>query len=211
MIRDPRSARSSGDRMKTFALCVAFVLWGSLAPGEEPKPDQDTPPTARAEIRRINITVFPHEVIVVRGEMVELAALREHLEKLVPDAKKPGVEVIVNPNSPKEMDLVPKIIQAAKDAGYTNVSYVAAKPEKPVITEINILLSKIGDIFVGDDVVAEKDLKTHLEKMVEEERRAKVRVVIRASRLVPHKKIADVSKLVKDVGFKDLVFRVIAE
>jgi biopolymer transport protein ExbD len=197
--------------MKTLALCAAFILWASLAPGEEPKPDQDAPPTARAEIRRINITVFPHEVIVVRGEMVDLAALREHLQKLVPDPKKPGVEVIINPNSPKEMDLVPKIIQAAKDAGYTNVSYISAKPEKPVITEISILVSRTGDIFVDENAVAEKDLKTHLGKLVEEERRSKVTVYVRASRMVPHRKIADVSKLVKDLGFKDLVFGVIAE
>jgi biopolymer transport protein ExbD len=143
--------------------------------------------------------------------MVDLAALREHLQKLVPDPKKPGVEVIINPNSPKEMDLVPKIIQAAKDAGYTNVSYISAKPEKPVITEISILVSRTGDIFVDENAVAEKDLKTHLGKLVEEERRSKVTVYVRASRMVPHRKIADVSKLVKDLGFKDLVFGVIAE
>jgi biopolymer transport protein ExbD len=197
--------------MKTLALCAALILGCSLAPGQEPKPAPDNTAPPPPDIRRINITVFPHEVIIVRGEMVELAALREHLEKLVPDAKKPGVEVIVNPNSPKEMDLVPKIIQAAKDAGYTNVSYNSAKLEKPVITEISILLSRTGDIFVGDSGVAEKDLKAHLQKLVEEERRTKVTVYIRASRLVLPRKIADVSKVVKDAGFKDLVFGVIAE
>jgi biopolymer transport protein ExbD len=197
--------------MKTLALCVAFILWGSLAPGEEPKPAPDNPPAPAPEIRRINITVFPHEVIIVRGEMVELAALREHLEKLVPDARKPGVEVIVNPNSPREMDVVPRIIQAATDAGYTNVSYISAKPEKPPITEISILISRTGDIFVDESGVAEKDLKAHIEKLVEEERRAKVSVYIRASRLVPPRKIADVSKLVHGLGFKDIVFGVIME
>lgn len=196
---------------RVYAVCALLALSASLAFGEEPRPEQDNPPIPSGEIKRIAITVFPDEVIVVRGKMVDLADLREHLQKLVPDAKKPGVEVTVIPNSKKEMDLVPRIIQLVKEAGYTNVSYVSAKPQKPRLTEFTILLSKTGELFVEDNLIEAKELKSHLEKLVEEERRPKVRVYIRASRLVQHKSITEISKLCQSLGFKDIVFGIIAE
>jgi len=194
-----------------YAVCGGLVLSAGLAFGEEPRPEQDNPPIPSGEIKHITISIFPDEVIVVRGKMVELANLREHLGKLVPDARKPGVEVTVVPNSKKEMDLVPRIIQLAKEVGYTNVSYISATTQKPKLTELTILLSKTGELFVEDTLITEKELKGHLEKLVEEERRPKVRVFIRASRLVPHKKIAEISKLCQSLGFKDIVFGIIAE
>jgi hypothetical protein len=51
--------------MKIVALCAAFILWGSLVPGEEPKPAPDAPAPPAAEIRRINITVYPDRKSVV--------------------------------------------------------------------------------------------------------------------------------------------------
>jgi biopolymer transport protein ExbD len=162
-------------------------------------------------LKRIPITVYPHEVIVVRGKMVEMKDLKTHLAGLVPDTRKTAVEVTVYPNSKEEMGLVPEIIRIAKEAGYTNVNYASAKEAKPLVWEITILVSKTGNILVNDEGVAEKDVQACLEKLVEPERRARVTITLCATRLVNKKSLAAVSKACRDAGFKDVQFALIPE
>ena len=193
-------------------LAAFFALSGGFTfAAEEDDADRDNPPIPSAQIRRVTINVFPNKVIVVKGKMVELKKLREHLKQLVPDARKPAVEVIILPYSKKEMPLVSKIILTAKKLGYTKVSFEGPRKRKPRLTQITILLSRTGDIFVEADLITEKELKGKLEKMVEEKRRPKVRIYIRASRLIKRKKVAEISKLCQLLGFKDVVFGIIAE
>ncbi|KPJ57676.1 MAG: hypothetical protein AMS16_01075 [Planctomycetes bacterium DG_58] len=193
-------------------LSVLLISVGlTFAAEEDDEADRDNPPIPSARIRRVTINVFPNEVIVVKGKMVELKKLSEHLKELVPDARKAAVEVIILPHSKKEMPLVSKIIIMAKKLGYTKVSFEGPRKQKPKLTEITILLSRTGDLFVEDDLITEKELKGKLEQLVEEKRRPKVRIYIRASRLVKRKKVAEISKLCQSLGFKDIVFGIIAE
>lgn len=196
-------------KLSLFAALGALLLAAGWVHPDDA--DRDNPPIPSAEIRRITINIFPGDVIVVKGKMVKLADLREHLKNLVPDAKKAAVEVLVCPNSKKEMNRVAQIIVMARKLGYTNISYVSAKKTRPKITEITILLSRTGEILVDEDSVKEKELQEHLQKMVEEKRRAKVRVYVRASRLVGYKRIGKITAVCRKAGFKDIVFRIIAE
>ena len=170
----------------------------------------DAPPPP-AEITKIPITIYANSVIVVKGRMVEMDKLKEHLAALVPDAKKPGVEVTIFPNSKGEMGVVPEIVRIAKEAGYTNVSFESPKPVKELITEIQVLLSRTGAISVDGDGVKDEDLQAHLEKKVPAERREKVTVYIRFTRFVPMKKVGEVAKICRTAGFKDIVTGLIAE
>jgi biopolymer transport protein ExbD len=163
------------------------------------------------EIRKIPITIYPNRVIVVKGKMVEMEKLKEHLAALVPDAKKPGVEVTVYPESKKEMDLVGDVVRIAKEAGYTNVTFESPKEKKELPAEIVVLVSKTGAILVDEVSVKEADLQAHLEKKLAAEDRPKVRVYVRATRLVSMKKVRDVIKICKDAGYTDTVFGLIAE
>ena len=186
--------------------CSALLVFaGSRVVAEEEGPAEPV------EIRKIDITVFPHEVLVVRGKMVEFKDLRGHLAALVPDAKKPTVEVTVFPETKSEMDLAAKVIAIAKEVGYTKVGFVGPPKETVKVTEITILLSRTGHILVNEESVAAKDLKGRLEKLVEADRRAAVRVYVRWSRLVPNKKVTEVTKTCREAGFKDIVPGIIAE
>ena len=156
------------------------------------------------EIKKIPITIYPHNVIVVRGKMVELANLKAHLAGLVPDAKKPSVPVTIYPNSKAEVPQVAEIVRIAKEAGYTSVSYESPKEVKEAITQIGVLISRTGGIFVDDVGVALADLKAHLEKKVEAERRPKVTVLVYFTRLVPMKTVNEVMKTCRDAGFTDV-------
>jgi len=193
-----------------ITLSAALAFCASVR-GADDDADRDNPPIPRVEIRRVNINVFPNQVIIVRGKMIAFEDLREHLKNLVPDARKAAVDVLVIPHSKKEMPLVSKIVVMAKGLGYTKVSFLSPPKHKPKITEITILLSKTGDVFVNDVLIGEKELKEHLEKLVEEDRRKKVRVIICASRLVKVKKVTEVTELCRELGFEDVVFAPIAE
>lgn len=170
-------------RFPFLFLSAVLVLPGAVALGDEDV-DRDNPPIPGAEIRRVTISVFPNKVIVVKGKMVEIAELREHLKELVPDARKPAVEMILIPSSKREMGLVAKIIGIAKELGYTNISYVGPRKRKVLITDVRILISKTGDFLVNADLVENGKLRTHLEKLVKEERRQRVRIILTATRLV---------------------------
>jgi biopolymer transport protein ExbD len=204
---DPRKTLLPG-RPSVIAVCRLAFIWLLVIGHCSFAAEGGATP---AEIRKIPITIFPHSVLVVRGEMVELDKLKEHLAALVPDAKKTAVEVTVYPNSKAEEALVSEVVRIAKEAGYTNVSYASAKETKPPVTEITILLSQTGAILVNDEGVAEKDLRARLEKLVEPERRDKVRIYVRATRLVKMKRVGDITRLCRDAGFKDVVFGIIAE
>ena len=195
--------------MKSLFVFLCSILLGLLAACVLVAQDEE--PAGPVEIKKIDITVFPHEVLVVRGKMVELKDLRGHLTGLVPDAKKPGVEVTVFPQTKNEMDLAAKVIAIAKELGYRKVGFVAPPKETPKVTEITILLSRTGEILVNEDSVAAKDLKARLEKLVEADRRAAVRVYVRWSRFVPHKRVTEVTKTCQEAGFKDIVPGIIAE
>jgi len=191
---------------------LGLLLCGVSVPAaEETEPDRDNPPIPSGQIRRVTISVFPNEVIIVKGKMVEMDDLREHLKGLVPDARKTVVDVLIIPHSKNEMTLVSKIIVMAKELGYTKVSYVGPRKQKPLLTEVTILISRTGEVFVEDDLIDEKELKGKLENLVDEKRREKVRVYLRASRLVKRTKVAEISKLCQSIGFKDIVFGIIAE
>lgn len=197
--------------LPALLMTVGILFWCVPAPAEEDEADRDNPPIPSARIRRITVNVFPNEVIVVKGKMVEMDKLREHLKQLVPDARKPTVDVLVIPHSKKEMTLVSKIIMMAKDLGYTKVSFEGPRKRKPLLTQVTILLSRTGKVFVEADLIDEKELKGKLEKLVEEKRRPKVRIYIRASRLVKRSKVTEISKLCRSIGFEDVVFGIIAE
>jgi len=167
--------------------------------------------TPAPEIRKIPITIYPNRVIVVKGKMVEMENLKEHLAALVPDAKKPGVEVTVYPETKKEMDLVADVVRIAKEAGYTNVSFSSPKEKKELPAEIVVLVSKTGAILVDEVSVKEADLQAHLEKKLAAEDRPKVRVYVRFTRLVPMKKVGEVVKACKAAGYTDVVPGLIAE
>ena len=194
-----------------FLMLSAALVFCAVVSGADDDADRDNPPIPPAEIRRVNINVFPNQVIIVRGKMVAFEELREHLKDLVPDARKAAVDVLVIPHSRKEMSLVSKIIVIAKELGYTKVSFLSPPKHKPKLTEITVLLSKTGDVFVNDVLIGEKELKGQLEKLVDEDRREKVRITIRASRLVKIKKVTEVTELCRELGFKDIVFAPIAE
>ena len=189
----------------------AALVFCAVASGADDDADRDNPPIPRAEIRRVTINVFPNQVIIVRGKMVAFEDLRKHLKGLVGDARKAAVNVLVIPHSKKEMTLVSKIIVMALELGYTKVSFLSPPKHKPKVTKITILLSKTGDVFVNDVLIGEKELKEQLEKLVDADRRKKVRVTIRASRLVKIKKVTEVTELCRELGFKDIVFAPIAE
>jgi biopolymer transport protein ExbD len=99
----------------------------------------------------------------------------------------------------------------AREIGYTRVTFITPQPRKPVLSDIAILLSRTGDVLVNGEPVDKKKVRSHLEGLVEEERRAKVRVVLRASRLVALKDVAAMSKLCREIGFKEIVFGVVEE
>jgi biopolymer transport protein ExbD len=193
------------NRLSTAGLAALAVL--ALAAAEATAADAP----AKPEIQKIPITIFPHGVLVVRGQMVEMAKLKEHLAALVPDAKKPDVEVTIYPKSQAEVALVGEITRIAKEAGYTKITYESPKPVKAKITEITILISRTGAILVDDNEVKLADLQAHLEKKVEADRRPKVRIYIRFTRLVPMKTVADVAKTCRAAGFTDIVTGIIAE
>jgi biopolymer transport protein ExbD len=189
-----------------FAWSVSFALAADDAKKDDKKDTPDKP-----EITRIPITVFPNNVIIVKGEMVELDKLQAHLKELVPDAKKAGVEVTVAPKSEKEMDVATQVIKIAHEAGYTKVNYIAPEKKKVVITEIMIIVSRTGDVTVGDSAMKPADVRAYLEKLIEPDRRAKVRINVHATRLAPMTKVNEVIKACRDAGFKDVNFIVIAE
>lgn len=198
-------------RLAAWLLTAGLALMPAFACAADDEADRDNPPIPSAEVRRVTINVFPNEVIVVKGKMIGLKNLREHLRELVPNARKPAVEVLLIPHSKKEMGLVSGIIVMAKELGYTKVHFVGPKKRRPKITEIRILLSKTGDIVVDNDRIARKRLKEHLEKKVDEKRREKVRIYIRATRLVKLKRVRETTVLCRSLGFKDIVFGIIAE
>ncbi len=171
----------------------------------------EAPPAPKPEIKRIPITIYPHNVIVVRGKMVERDQLKDHLAGLVPDAKKPGVEVTIYPDSKAEMAQVPDIVRVAREAGYTNVSYVGPEEKKELPEEITVLVSKTGAIAVDGDPVRADELKARLEKKVAAEDRPKVRVYVRFSRLAKMKQVSEVVRTCRDAGYTDVVPGVIAE
>ena len=189
------------NRLCMLVLPAFFVLSAGSLLGEEDDGDRDNPPIPTAQIRRVTINLFPNGVIVVKGKMFEFKKLREHLKQLIPDARKPVVDVIIIPHSKKEMSLASKIILMTKKLGYTKVSFEGPRKRKPRLTYITILLSRTGDMFVDDDLITGKELKEKLGKLVEEKRRPKVRIYIRASRLVKRKKVAQVSKPHSPVSF----------
>ena len=207
---------NSNDRMKMRARtpffigawCLALVWslvighWSFAADGGgTPAPD----------IKKIPITIYPNRVIVVKGKMVEMENLKEHLAALVPDAKKPGVEVTVYPDSKKEMALVGEVVRIAKEAGYTNVNFESPKEKKELPAEIVILISKTGAVLVDEVSVKDAELQAHLEKKLAAEDRPKVRVYVRFTRLVPMKKVGEVVKICKAAGYTDVVPALIAE
>ena len=188
--------------MKTaFLLALVLCVAPCAAAADTPAPD----------IRKIPITIYPHNVLVVRGTMVELDKLKDHLAALVPDAKKSTVEVTVYPNSKAEMGQVAEIVRLAREAGYTKVSYESPPVVKELPQEIAVLVSRTGVIIVDDVTVKEDELKAHLEKKVAAEDRPKVRVYVRFTRLAPMKKVSAVVKICKDAGYVDVVAGVIAE
>ncbi len=188
----------------SLAFISSFVLChSSFAAADAPPPP--------AEIKKIPITLYPHAVIVVKGHMVEMNQLKDHLSALVPDAKKAGVEVTIYPNSKNEMNLVPDVVRIAKEAGYTNVNFESPKPVKELPAEIVVLVSKTGAVSIDGDPAKEGELKASLEKKVAAEDRKKVRVLVCFTRLANMKLVAAATKAARDAGYTDVVAQVIAE
>ncbi len=171
----------------------------------------EAPPAPRPEIKRIPITIYPHNVIVVRGRMVELDKLKDYLGGLVPDAKKPGVEVIVYPDSRAQLAQVPDIVRIAKDAGYTNVTYMSPEVKKELPEQITVVVSSTGVVTVDGGAVKDEELKAHMEKKLAAEDRPKVRVLVCATRRASMKQVAVVMKACRDAGYTDVCFQLMAE
>ena len=176
--------------------------------GDKDDPEEggrDNPPIPSVEIKRININVYPHDVILIKGKMVEREDVGAYLKKLVDDARKDAVEVTLIPFSKEQMPEVAEIIKVARAVGYTRVSFISAKPKKKEITEVLILVSRSGVMVVNDAIVQPKALKGHLEKLVKPERREKVSVIVFAG-AQSRKYVSKVVKTAREVGFKDILF-----
>ena len=190
--------------MKTLLTLLASAsLLGASAYAEPPAPN--------ARIKRLRIDVFPNDVIVIRASMVRLAGVRDHLNALIPDVRKPVVRITVVPQTKKQMTAVAKIVAVAKDLGFRHVTYESPDAKKPRVGQVQILLSKTGEILVNNLPVKEKKLTEHLENLVEEDRRAKVPVTVHASRKVKFARVTQITKLCRSAGFKKVTFQVIPE
>jgi biopolymer transport protein ExbD len=190
--------------MKTALItwCVLFVLVAPvvIAAGDD-KPD----------IKRVRIDIFPNDVIVVKGEMVRMAGLREHLEALVAPAKRAAVHVVVAPQSRDELKPAIDVVRVARALGYGKVELLVPPREKPRITEIRILISKSGVLTVNDREVKPDELKAHLEGLVEADRRKDVQVIVNASRLVKVKDMLAVVKICREAGYTKTRLQAIPE
>jgi len=182
-----------------FTTMIALMLSAAVA-------DDGAP-----EIKHLQINVFPNDVIVVKAKMLRMAELRDHLKALIPDARKPVVSVTVIPHTKKEMTAVAKIVAIARDLGFRKVTYEGPKPPKVIVGEVQILVSKTGEILVNNLPVKEEKLSAHLEALVAPERRATVPVTVHASRKVKFARVTQITKLCRSVGFKKVTFHVIPE
>ncbi|HUU44011.1 MAG TPA: biopolymer transporter ExbD [Planctomycetota bacterium] len=200
--------RLGATRMRTSCILLGctWLLCGAVVSAD----DADAP--APGPITRIEIHVFPNDVIVIRGDMITMKELRDHLAKLVDDARKPAVEVHVVPKGEAQMPEVARIVAVAKELGYHKVTYASPPKPKVVYTEIHILVSKTGRLMVGKDEIDEDQLRPHLEKLVPDEKRRKdVLIVVNASRLAKMKQVTAVTKLCREMGFVKVQLKVIPE